>query len=660
VGGIAVGEGRGHSQSVALPQRSEVVVHPCHGVEACIAHPPRWSTGVARETILGLLTVALSTACQPSGNPSTPSPLPPPINRVDAVSFVPDHPSDNPTAERTERWARAYTNETIDAATQRSLLGEATQVEGHSAAFTLGRRTNPTELNAIAGTLPPNRLEAFLRGMTRRPLGPITLPTSWRHRWTQSPTSIALATIIGENPIPLDAPLAGYTETLLLDGNLSEQLAGARSLQNPNTTLPSVAALVALHPVVFPIAMRSLGLHGGVSTSVWLNLIATIGARVHPNPRSWSGAWISLMDAAPATDPAVRGALLALEPVVTQVELQPPGVLAGYRCAIALRFDRIDQGQRAETCATGNDAWRSLSTLAVRARPPVAPAILAEQLHNILVRGSSDPRVVEPVAQATVLLPVANARPLLLLMVENRDPGVLAALLEALHDHVPLARSLPPSVLNRLLESPFDLPEPSSLEARLHAITLRRALQLPAVDVPTTVRALRQAAQPDAGISPQSALVAPPTLAGTWVIQTTAGTIRVALRADTAPEALRTLLDATRSGLYRSTTFHRVVPGFVAQGGDPRGDGYGGTTRIVPTELSGARFERGAVGIALAGLDTGGAGFFITLTDSPFLDARYPYVGQVVSGMEVADRLMTGDEIVSVGISPPGDAPSEP
>ncbi|MDO9019319.1 MAG: peptidylprolyl isomerase [Deltaproteobacteria bacterium] len=540
------------------------------------------------------------------------------------------------------------------------MLGEATQADGQPAAFALGRRAPLGELTAIAGTLPSNRLDAFLRGMTRRPLGAITLPTSWRLRWTQSPPSVALAMLIGENPIPLDPPLAGYTETLLLDGDLRHQLAGARSLQNPNVTLPSGAALAALHPVVFPLAMRSLSLHGGVSTSVWLNLIATIGARVHPNPRSWSGAWISLMDAAPTTDPAVRGALLALEPVVTQVELQPTSVLAAYRCAIALRFDRIDQGQRTETCATGNDAWRSLSTLAARARPPLAPAILAEQLRNILVRGSSDPRVVEPVAQATVLLPVANARPLLLQLVENRDPGVLAALLEALNDHLPHARSLPPPVLDRLLQSPFDLPEASSLDARLHAIALRRALQLPAVDVPTTVRALRQAAQPDAGVSPQSALVAPPTMAGTWVIQTTAGNIRVALRADTAPEALRTLLDATQSGLYRSTTFHRVVPGFVAQGGDPRGDGYGGTTRIVPTELSGARFERGAVGIALAGLDTGGAGFFITLTDSPFLDARYPYVGQVVSGMEVADRLMTGDEIVSVGVAPPGDAPSEP
>jgi cyclophilin family peptidyl-prolyl cis-trans isomerase len=107
---------------------------------------------------------------------------------------------------------------------------------------------------------------------------------------------------------------------------------------------------------------------------------------------------------------------------------------------------------------------------------------------------------------------------------------------------------------------------------------------------------------------------------------------------------------ATEAGTFGRTTFHRVVPGFVAQGGDPRGDGYGGTSRIVSTEVSGARFERGAVGIALAGPDTGGTQFFITLTDSPHLDARYPYIGRVISGMNVADRLMTGDEIISARI----------
>ncbi len=555
--------------------------------------------------------------------------------------------------ERTSRWARAWSNDPLDAETLRTLLAEATQADGYSASLALGRRAPLAELGAIAGTLSPQQLDPFFRGLSGRTLGPTALPNGWRLAWQRDPPSVALATIIGKNNITLDPAEAPRSESLMLDGDLTHQFAGARSIQNASVPIPSLAALGALHPVAFPLAMRALATRGGVPTSLWLNLIALVGARVHPNPRSWSGAWLSLMDAVPSTDPSIRAALLAIEPLVTQVDLQPVGAFAAYRCAVALRLDRVDQGHRTEVCATGTDEWRSMAAMAERARPPIAPTALAEQLRNVLVRGSSDPRVVEPVAQATVLLPPGYARPLLLQMAENRDPGVLAALLEALVGHPPHARALPPPVLERLLAAPFELPEASSLEARLHATELRRALDLPPRDAPSTVRALQMAAHPDAGVGPASAIVAPEASAGTWVLETTAGTIRIALRADTAPEALRQLIETTSAGTYRQTTFHRVVPGFVAQGGDPRGDGYGGTSRIIPTELSGARFDRGAVGVALAGLDTGGTQFFITLSDSPHLDARYPYVGQVVSGMNVADRLVSGDEIVSASVVAP-------
>lgn len=558
-----------------------------------------------------------------------------------------------PREQRTERWSRAWSSEPLDAETRRVLMAEAVQADGYGAALTLGRRAPAAEVSAIGGTLPPQQIDPFLRGLSGRALGLTTLPSGWRLRWQQDPPSVPLATLLGKNAIAVDATEAPRSEGLMLDGDLAHQVAGARSIQNASIPLPSVAALGALHPVAFPLAMRALSARGGVPASVWLNLIATIGARVHPNPRSWSGAWLSLMDAVPTTDPVLRGALLALEPVVTQVVVEPTGVLAAYRCAVALRLDRIDQGQRTESCASGTEGWRSLAALAERARPPLAPSLVAEQLRNVLVRGSSDPRVVQAVAQAAVQIPVAQARPLLLQMAENRDPGVLAALLEGLIAHLPHARALPPPVLDRLLGAPFELPEPPSLEARIHATELRRALGLTPVETPSSVRALQMATRPDAGVSPASSLVAPEASAGTWVLETTAGTIRIALRADTAPEALQLLTTTTRDGTYARTTFHRVVPGFVAQGGDPRGDGYGGTSRIIPTELSGERFERGAVGIALAGLDTGGSQFFITLTDSPHLDARYPYVGQVVSGMDVADRLMTGDQIVSAAFISP-------
>lgn len=626
------------------------------GVGRIAPRRPWGPRGVARATLLAAIILG---GCQRSRDTGT-APARTPITRLDApASHAPTTPS-TPPEQRTERWSRAYSNAPIGADALRALLAEAAQTDGDSAALTIGRRAALTDLDAIAGTLPGQRLDPFLRGLARRPLGAITLPTPWKLRWMQEPPSVALGTLLGESGLVLDPLEAAQAETLLLDGDLTHQTAGARSIQNSTIPVPAVASLVALHPVVFPLAMRSLALRGGVPGSTWLSLIATVGARVHPNPRSWGGAWISLMDTVPTTDATIRGALLGLEPIVTQVQLRPASVLAAYRCAVALRFDRLDQGQRTEVCASGPDAWRSLAALAERARPPQSAPVLAEQLRNVLVRGSNDPRVVEPVAQAIVLLPVYTARPIILQLAENRDPGVLAALLEALHAHLPHARALPAPVLDRLLRAPFDLPEAPSLEARLHAIELRRALGLPPIEVPTTVRALRHAAQPDAAPSPQSAVVAPASSAGIWVLETTAGTIRIALRGDTATEALRLLLETSRAGTYRHTTFHRVVPGFVAQGGDPRGDGYGGTSRIVPTELSGGRFERGAVGIPLSGLDTGGAQFFIILTDSPHLDARYPYLGRVVAGMDVADRLMRADEIVSDGIIASDAGASEP
>lgn len=539
-------------------------------------------------------------------------------------------------------------------------MSEAAQPGGASAALTLGRRTSLSGLEGVLGTLPAAQLDEFLRGVTGRPWGAAPLPGPWGLRWTQDPPSSALAAILAKNPIVLDSAIATRSEELLLNGDLDHQVAGARSLQNASIPLPGVATLVSLHPVAFSVAMRAFAQRGGVPPELWRGLLPNIAARVHLNPRSWGGAWLSLMDALPVTEPTVRSALFEQEPLVTQVVVQPATVFAAYRCAVALRFDRVDQGHRAEVCATGADAWRSLATIAERARPPVAAILRVEQLRDVLTRGQGDPRVVEAVAQAAVLLPIPQARALVLQVATSHDPGVLAALIKALQENPSIARALPHTALSTLLRSPFDLPEASSLEARSSAIELARTLEIQLPQISTSVRALTQAATPDAATSPQPGVLAPPASAGIWAIETTAGTIQVALRADTAPEALAFLTEATRSGVYRQTSFHRVVPGYVAQGGDPRGDSYGGTTRIIPTEVSGGRFERGAVGLALAGLDTGGTQFFITLADSPSLDARYPYLGRVVVGMDVADRLMTGDEIVSVGLLPQPPAPSEP
>lgn len=565
-------------------------------------------------------------------------------------------PSDAPTPTaapaRSDRWTRAYSDDVLDPATLQAWMAEAAEPDGESAAFGLGRRAPINALNAALGRIPSTRMDAFLRGLVGRQLGAVSIPAGWTARWAEEPPSVALGTLLGKNPIALDPAMAARSEPMLLDGDLEHQVAGARSLQNATVPIPPVGTLLGLHPVALALAARSLGLHGGVASRLWVDLLTSVGARVRSNPRSWAGAWMALVDAAPTGDSAVRSALLGLEPTLAEISLSPTGVQAAFHCSVALRLDRLDQGHRSEACATGPEEWRSLATVAERSRPPMEVRLVDSTLRNVLSRAADQPRVLEAVAQSAAFLPPATAQPLLLLLVESRDPGVLATLIEALRAHPDLARAFPASAIDRLLQVPFELPEAQSLEARLQAVRLRRLLGRPDGDIRTTIRAIRLAVAPDGGVAPQAAVSAPASVAGTCVINTSAGFIRIELRGDTAPETLLLLRDAIAAGTYRRTTFHRVVAGFVAQGGDPRGDGYGGITRIVPTEISGARFERGAVGIALAGLDTGGTQFFITLADAPHLDARYPYLGRVVSGLSVADRLMAGDEINDVTFVP--------
>jgi cyclophilin family peptidyl-prolyl cis-trans isomerase len=110
------------------------------------------------------------------------------------------------------------------------------------------------------------------------------------------------------------------------------------------------------------------------------------------------------------------------------------------------------------------------------------------------------------------------------------------------------------------------------------------------------------------------------------------------------------VLRSIQAGRYTGTAFHRVVPAFVAQGGDPRGDGYGGTSELIPTEVGPGRFERGTVGIALGGLDTGGMQFFIMTADSPHLDGRYPWIGRVLEGMDLVDSWLPGEQLTRVTV----------
>lgn len=137
---------------------------------------------------------------------------------------------------------------------------------------------------------------------------------------------------------------------------------------------------------------------------------------------------------------------------------------------------------------------------------------------------------------------------------------------------------------------------------------------------------------------PAEPLMAPASV----TVHTATGPLTLRLRPDWAPMTAAYFLRLVSRGEYRRSSFHRVVPGFVVQGGDPTGTGFGGDTGFLLSELSDARFVRGVVGLAHAGRDTESSQLFITLGPAPHLDGRYTAFAVVTAGLDLADRLMPG------------------
>jgi len=131
-------------------------------------------------------------------------------------------------------------------------------------------------------------------------------------------------------------------------------------------------------------------------------------------------------------------------------------------------------------------------------------------------------------------------------------------------------------------------------------------------------------------------------------INTVRGPIRLELFGADAPITAWNFLSLARSGYFRNTRFHRVVPNFVAQDGDPRDDGNGGPGYAIRDEMNPRRYERGAVGMALSGPDTGGSQYFITHSPQPHLDGHYTVFGRVVRGYDILDKIVQGDLITTV------------
>ena len=283
----------------------------------------------------------------------------------------------------------------------------------------------------------------------------------------------------------------------------------------------------------------------------------------------------------------------------------------------------------------------------------------------------SEPRVLPAVLAAIAKLRPADAGSIMIEQLKSGDPVIRAAAATAIADLKPPAgpsaltdayqRSLGEAtyvaraaVLTALKAYGAEAALPLLTDAlgdtdwalRLRAAALLTELD-PASDAKMRIRPAPLAHPAD--WYAQRALTTPPVSTHVY-IDTDRGTIQIELAVLDAPVTVETFIGLARSGFFDGIPIHRVVPDFVIQGGDPRGDGEGGPGFTIRDEINQRLYLRGAVGMALDWADTGGSQFFITHSPQPQLDDRYTIFGRVVDGMEVVDRIEPWDVIRRVRV----------
>ena len=277
----------------------------------------------------------------------------------------------------------------------------------------------------------------------------------------------------------------------------------------------------------------------------------------------------------------------------------------------------------------------------------------------------ADQRVIPAVLDALVKVKAASAPAALMARLSSDDPVVRAA----------AARGLgvlkPPGAASALAGAYETAKRDGLYVARAAALDALAAVDPAAAkpivtaaltdkDWAVRVRAAEILRRFDAGADVSSMLPAPPpgipelAAVDTFVtppyspaayIDTSKGTFQIELAVIDAPRTVANFIALVRRAYFNGVSLHRVVPDFVVQDGDPRGDGEGGPGYTIRDEINQRPYLRGTVGMALDWADTGGSQFFITHSPQPHLDGRYTVFGQVVAGMDVVDRLSQWDTI---------------
>lgn len=343
----------------------------------------------------------------------------------------------------------------------------------------------------------------------------------------------------------------------------------------------------------------------------------------------------------------------------------PPGVLddlAWLDCRLSAAMDR-QTGSLAEVLHCGGDRIPEARRLALGLREVAQTPGQGGATEAVARLQHPDARVRLAALEALGERPVPEALESLRALMKGADP-VVAGAAASVAGKMKAAEALPEvrALAARVPQEP-DLAEPVAgalvaLAGKEAEPVLRTWLDQPHANV------RRVAAEALTGLTGQpvrsvrrelpsgtTRVLEAPTGAK-LTFHTRKGDFTVALDTREAPVTSGNLYALARKGYFRAITFHRVVPDFVAQGGDPRGDGEGGPGYSIRCEVTRRPYTRGVIGMALSGKDTGGSQFFFTHSPQPHLDGRYTSFGEVTLGMEVVDALTEGDIILEVRTEP--------
>ena len=297
----------------------------------------------------------------------------------------------------------------------------------------------------------------------------------------------------------------------------------------------------------------------------------------------------------------------------------------------------------------------------------LAPAVALDRARLMLQ--DEDKRVLAPVLGALVQLKAPDASEILIRHLKDPDfvvrsaaasglgtlkpDGGAAALRDAFEAALPdSAYGTRGAILQALVAYGPAEATPTlktALTDKDWAIRVRAAELLKKMDPTADLSAMRPA--PGSPPAPYDDVeLATPQTSPHAFVETARGTIEFELAVLDAPQTARNFMNLARKGYFNGLQIHRVVPNFVVQDGDPRGDGEGGPGYTIRDEINDRPYLRGAVGMALDWRDTGGSQFFITHSPQPHLDARYTVFGHVVNGMDVVDRIQQGDTIQRIRV----------